>query len=119
MVDPHTTFGEDFLKVAIGYPLANVEEDGEQDHVLREMQTFEGNSQCSSRGHRKIDDASIPPHRFMKSLPQNHDHLAPLSLDGEVLDSKLASGMDAPKDMALMDRRIYVANLTHVRITDG
>jgi len=46
-------------------------------------------------------------------------HLALLSTTGEIVDPHWATGMDAPKGMALMDGRIYAADLTHLRIVDA
>lgn len=46
-------------------------------------------------------------------------HLALLSRDGQVLDTNWATGMDAPKGMALMDGKIFAADLTHLRVVDA
>ncbi|ASP34995.1 hypothetical protein [Labrenzia sp. VG12] len=46
-------------------------------------------------------------------------HLALLSTDGKVIDAAWATGMDAPKGLALMDGQIFAADLTHLRIVDA
>jgi hypothetical protein len=53
MVDFHAALGEDFLKVAISYAVADVEEDREQDHALGDMSAFERNGHRTSPEHRK------------------------------------------------------------------
>lgn len=46
-------------------------------------------------------------------------HLALLSPDGTVLEKTWATGMDAPKGLALMDGKVFAADLTHLRIVDA
>lgn len=46
-------------------------------------------------------------------------HLALLSTDGKLIDTAWATGMDAPKGLALMDGQIFAADLTHLRIVDA
>lgn len=46
-------------------------------------------------------------------------HLALLSTDGKVIDAAWATGMDAPKGLAIMDGQIFAADLTHLRIVDA
>ncbi len=46
-------------------------------------------------------------------------HLALLSPDGAVIDAKWATGMDAPKGLALMDGKVFAADLTCLRIVDA
>lgn len=41
MVNRDTPLGHDLLKVAVGHPVAQVEEDRVQDHVLGKVRTFE------------------------------------------------------------------------------
>jgi hypothetical protein len=58
----------------------------------------------------------------MEGAPNATDgngHLALLSRDGRILDANWATGMDAPKGMALMDGKIFAADLTHLRIVDA
>ncbi|TYC64151.1 ATP/GTP-binding protein [Rhodobacterales bacterium] len=45
--------------------------------------------------------------------------LALLSTDGKIIDAKWASGMDAPKGLALMDGKVFAADLTSLRIVDA
>lgn len=46
-------------------------------------------------------------------------HLALLSTDGAVIDAAWATGMDAPKGLALMDGKIFAGDLTQLRIIDA
>ncbi|MCK7612269.1 ATP/GTP-binding protein [Roseibium sediminicola] len=46
-------------------------------------------------------------------------HLALLSPGGTVIDASWATGMDAPKGLALMDGKIFAADLTQLRIVDA
>jgi len=46
-------------------------------------------------------------------------HLALLSQDGDVIEANWATGMDAPKGLALMDGKIFAADLTKLRIVDA
>lgn len=41
MVNRDTPLGHDLLEVTLGYPVAQVEEDRVQDHVLGKVGTFE------------------------------------------------------------------------------
>jgi len=45
--------------------------------------------------------------------------LALLSSDGTVLDANWATGMDAPKGLALMDGKVFAADLTRLHIVDA
>lgn len=58
----------------------------------------------------------------MQGAPNAADgngHLALLSTDGTVIDARWATGMDAPKGLALMDGKVFAADLTHLRIVDA
>lgn len=46
-------------------------------------------------------------------------HLALLGPDGSVIDANWATGMDAPKGMAIAGGRIFVADITLLRIVDA
>eukprot|EP00903_Cladosiphon_okamuranus_P002476 g2474.t1 len=46
-------------------------------------------------------------------------HLALLSTDGKTIDPAWATGMDAPKGLALMGGQIFAADLTYLRIVDA
>lgn len=45
-------------------------------------------------------------------------YLSLLSLDGKLIKQDWASGMDAPKGMAIVGDRLYVADITKLRIVD-
>ncbi|MEJ2116950.1 MAG: ATP/GTP-binding protein, partial [Alphaproteobacteria bacterium] len=45
-------------------------------------------------------------------------YLSLLSLDGKVTAAKWASGMDAPKGMAIAGKHLYVSDITQLRIVD-
>lgn len=40
MINIHTAFLHDFFEVVVGNGIAKIEEDSEQDHVLREVTAF-------------------------------------------------------------------------------
>ncbi len=46
-------------------------------------------------------------------------HLALLSTDGKIIDAKWATGMDAPKGLALMNGKVFAADLTSLRVVDA
>ncbi|TYC70152.1 ATP/GTP-binding protein [Stappia sp. BW2] len=46
-------------------------------------------------------------------------HLALLSTGGKLIDANWANGMDAPKGLALMDGKVFAADLTSLRIVDA
>ncbi|WP_428688277.1 SMP-30/gluconolactonase/LRE family protein, partial [Roseibium sp.] len=46
-------------------------------------------------------------------------HLALLAMDGTMIDANWAEGLDAPKGMALTDGKIFVSDLTVLRIVDA
>ncbi|UES55310.1 hypothetical protein GFK91_06630 [Roseibium aggregatum] len=46
-------------------------------------------------------------------------HLALLSTDGKIIDTKWATGMDAPKGLALMNGKVFAADLTSLRVVDA
>jgi hypothetical protein len=45
-------------------------------------------------------------------------YLSILSLDGEVVEERWAEGLDAPKGMAIAGDRLYVADITNIRVVD-
>lgn len=45
-------------------------------------------------------------------------YLSVLSLEGKVAAQHWIDGMDAPKGMAISDGKLYVADITHVRVVD-
>ncbi|MER8690383.1 SMP-30/gluconolactonase/LRE family protein [Mesorhizobium sp. M1136] len=45
-------------------------------------------------------------------------YLSVLSVDGKMVTQHWTDGMDAPKGMAIADGKLYVADLTHVRVVD-
>jgi sugar lactone lactonase YvrE len=45
-------------------------------------------------------------------------YLSLVSMDGKVVAEQWASGMDAPKGMAISGNRLYVADITQVRVVD-
>jgi sugar lactone lactonase YvrE len=45
-------------------------------------------------------------------------YLSLLSLDGTLIKQQWATGMDAPKGMAIVGNRLYVADITRVRVVD-
>lgn len=58
----------------------------------------------------------------MQGAPNAADgngRLALLSTDGTVIDADWTTGMDAPKGLALMDGKIYAADLTQLRVVDA
>ncbi|MEE4012993.1 hypothetical protein V1T76_13070 [Roseibium sp. FZY0029] len=46
-------------------------------------------------------------------------HLALLSTGGKVIDASWATGMDAPKGLAVMDGKVFAADLTSLRVVDA
>lgn len=40
MINDDRTFGHDPFQIAVKHGLANLEEHGEQDHILRKLRTF-------------------------------------------------------------------------------
>jgi hypothetical protein len=46
-------------------------------------------------------------------------HLALLSTGGKLIDANWATGMDAPKGLALMDGKVFAADLTSLRVVDA
>ncbi|GAB2186670.1 SMP-30/gluconolactonase/LRE family protein [Roseibium sp. LAB1] len=46
-------------------------------------------------------------------------HLALLTTGGQLIDANWATGMDAPKGLALMDGKVFAADLTSLRIVDA
>jgi len=58
----------------------------------------------------------------MEGAPNAADgngRLALLSTDGRLIDADWATGMDAPKGLALMDGKVFAADLTHLRVVDA
>ncbi|XHC09055.1 ATP/GTP-binding protein [Labrenzia sp. ac12] len=58
----------------------------------------------------------------MEGAPNAADgngHLALLSTDGKIIDAKWATGMDAPKGLALMNGKVFAADLTSLRVVDA
>ncbi len=58
----------------------------------------------------------------MNGGPADHDgngYLSLLSLDGKVLNAQWATGMDAPKGLAIFGGRVFVADITHFRVVDA
>jgi hypothetical protein len=58
----------------------------------------------------------------MVGAPNGKDgngHLALLSIDGTVIDLNWAEGLDAPKGMALMNGKLFVSDVTNLRIIDA
>lgn len=47
MVNHDSPLGHDLLEVAVGHPVAQVEEDRVQDHVVKKVDTFEWYTDCS------------------------------------------------------------------------
>ncbi|MER8420896.1 SMP-30/gluconolactonase/LRE family protein [Mesorhizobium sp. M1329] len=45
-------------------------------------------------------------------------YLSVLSMDGKMVTQHWTDGMDAPKGMAIADGKLYVADITHVRVVD-
>ncbi|WP_376702554.1 SMP-30/gluconolactonase/LRE family protein [Mesorhizobium sp. ISC25] len=45
-------------------------------------------------------------------------YLSVLSMDGKLITQRWTDGMDAPKGMAIADGKLYVADITHVRVVD-
>ncbi|MER8864761.1 SMP-30/gluconolactonase/LRE family protein [Mesorhizobium sp. M0751] len=45
-------------------------------------------------------------------------YLSVLSMDGKMVTKHWTDGMDAPKGMAIADGKLYVADITHVRVVD-
>ncbi|MER8529556.1 ATP/GTP-binding protein [Mesorhizobium sp. M0814] len=45
-------------------------------------------------------------------------YLSILSMDGKLVTQRWTDGMDAPKGMAIVGGKLYVADLTHVRVVD-
>ncbi|TKB29717.1 MAG: ATP/GTP-binding protein, partial [Mesorhizobium sp.] len=45
-------------------------------------------------------------------------YLSILSMDGKMVTQHWTDGMDAPKGMAIAGGKLYVADLTHVRVVD-
>ncbi|TIL23065.1 MAG: SMP-30/gluconolactonase/LRE family protein [Mesorhizobium sp.] len=52
------------------------------------------------------------------SEADGNGYLSVLSLDGKVTTRHWTDGMDAPKGMAISDGKLYVADITHVRVVD-
>ncbi|MBN8183796.1 hypothetical protein [Roseibium aggregatum] len=58
----------------------------------------------------------------MEGAPNTVDgngHLALLSTDGKIIDAKWATGMDAPKGLALMNGKVFASDLTSLRVVDA